>query len=117
MRFYGEVGYGVQVETRPGIWETEIREATLRGEIDRLAMSTGDDAEVNPGFRVTHALRVLASPEAREHFATIKYVRWAGAVWAVTTVEVLPPRLIIRLGGVYTGKKLSQPPSPPGGTG
>ena len=33
----------------------------------------------------------------------MRYVHWMGALWEVNSVEVLNPRLILTIGGVYNG--------------
>lgn len=116
MRFYGAVGYGVEVETRPGLPETVIKEVMARGDVDRLAISLEDDAKVNPDIRTTHALRLMLSPDLREHFATLKYVTWQGVRWSISTVEAIPPRILVRLGGVYNGRIAAEPATPVGRT-
>ena len=45
----------------------------------------------------------MADSYAEENFFAIKYVRWMGARWVVTNVEVRRPRLILNLGEVYNG--------------
>ena len=60
--------------------------------------STNDDLDVS------NRLSILADPYAMNHFHTIKYVKWLGAAWKITTVDVQYPRLILTIGGVYNGE-------------
>ena len=46
----------------------------------------------------------MADPYAYDHFFAIKYVKWMGAYWKVTNVEVQRPRLKLTVGGVYNGR-------------
>ena len=61
----------------------------------------------NDDIVVTDRISILSDPYAREHFHTIKYVVWMGTPWNVTSVSVEFPRLILTLGGVYTGERPS----------
>lgn len=105
-RFFGKVGYGESVESPPGsgVWVDEITEFDYQGDVIRNARRLDDDADrVNDNINVSNSISVVADEYAFEHFFNIKYVRWAGVLWTVTTVEVRSPRLILSLGGVYNG--------------
>lgn len=104
-RFIGEVGYGDPVETPPysGVWVDEIVEFPYQGDVIRNTRRLDDNEKVNADITVGNSISVVADEYAFEHFFNIKYVRWAGVLWTVTTVEVRNPRLILSLGGVYNG--------------
>lgn len=104
-RFFGKVGFGESTETfsGSGIFDDEIREYNYRGDIVRNTrrLDTGDD--VNDDITVNNSISIVADTYAIEHFLFIKYVKWAGVLWTVTSVEVRSPRLILNLGSVYNG--------------
>lgn len=104
-RFFGEVGYGESVETPEGsgIWKDVITEFPYQGDIIRKARTLEDSDSVNDNIVVSNRISVVADEHAFENFINIKYLRWAGVLWTVTTVEVISPRLILSLGGVYNG--------------
>lgn len=104
-RFFGEVGYGESVETPPGsgVWVDVITEFDYQGDILRNAKDSESATSVIPTLKVSNSISVVADQHALEHFFNIKYVRWAGRLWDVTSVEVLNPRLVLNLGGVYHG--------------
>lgn len=104
-RFYGEVGYGKSVETPPGSgkWKDEITEYPYRGDVIRNTRQVEQGDKVNNDISLSNSISVVADQYAIEHFFEIKYVRWAGVLWTVTTVEVRSPRLILSLGSVYNG--------------
>ena len=58
---------------------------------------------LNNDISVGNSISIIADQHAIEHFFKIKYVRWAGVLWTVTSVEVQSPRLILSLGSVYNG--------------
>lgn len=105
MRFYGKVGYGVTVETAPGVWEDVITEFSYFGNVVRNTLTFQDGESVNNDLSVSNSISIVADAYANEHFFAIRYVEWGGSLWTVSSVEVQRPRLLLRLGGVYNGPK------------
>ena len=104
-RFHGSVGYGEQVEKPPGsgVWVDEIVEYSYFGDVVRNTRSLREGEHLNNDLTVGNSINIVADAYAHEHFFAIRYVKWAGALWTVTEVEVLSPRLLLRLGGIYNG--------------
>lgn len=104
-RFYGQVGYGVTVESPPdsGVWIDQITEMTYYGDVIRNARKLTEGEQLNSDISVVNSISIVADEYAIEHFFLIKYIRWAGVLWTVTNVEVRSPRLILSLGSVYNG--------------
>lgn len=103
-KFFGPIGYAIPTETRPGFWEDKIEERNYIIDVIRISTrwsqssdSTNDDLTVNDQFSL------IADPFANNHFHSMKYVRFMGANWKITSVEPRPPRLILNVGGVYNG--------------
>lgn len=103
MKFYGEIGYGTAVEMAPGVWDDEIVVRQYHGDIIKTLRRLEPGESVNDNLVLSNSISVVADAYLSEHFHAIRFVRWAGAFWTVTTVEVQRPRLILRLGGVYNG--------------
>lgn len=103
MKFYGEIGYGTAVEMAPGVWDDEIVVRQYHGDIIKTLRRLEPGESVNDNLVLSNSISVVADAYLSEHFHAIRFVRWAGACWTVTTVEVQRPRLILRLGGVYNG--------------
>lgn len=104
-RFYGQVGYGVTVESPPdsGVWVDQITEMTYYGDVVRNTRKLTEGEQLNSDISVVNSISIVADEYAIEHFFLIKYIRWAGVLWTVTNVEVRSPRLILSLGSVYNG--------------
>lgn len=102
-RFRGEVGYGTSVEETPGVWVEKIKEFPYRGDIIRAVSNNDSSQKVNVDISVSNSIRIVADQYAIDNFQKIKYVKWAGVLWTVTSVEVQRPRLILSLGSVYNG--------------
>lgn len=111
-RFFGKVGYGHSVETRPGIWEDEITEFPYFGNVIRDSRNSAPTENLNNDISVGNSISIVADAYANDNFLAIRYVEWAGRRWAVPTVEVQPPRLLLRLGEVYNGPTAVAPDPP-----
>ncbi len=108
-KFYGAVGYGITEETTPGVWTDSIVERNYTGDVIKNYRKTSSGESINDNIDVSNNISILSDPFAMNHFHTIKYVKWMGAAWKVSTVEVQYPRLILTIGGVYNGETLATP--------
>jgi hypothetical protein len=108
-RFSGKVGYGVTVETSPGVHEDQIHERSHFGDVVRNSLKFREGVSVNNDLTVSNSISIIADAYANEHFFAIRYVDWAGALWTVSEIEIQSPRLILRLGGVYNGPRPEAP--------
>ena len=108
-KFYGVIGYAIQGETSPGVWEDEVIERKYRGDVLQNQNRWQTTEQVNDDFSIDNKLSIISDPFAYEHMQHIKYVYWMGAYWKVKKVEILRPRLIITIGGVYNGPTLATP--------
>jgi len=104
-RFYGEVGYGEAVEepAESGIWVDQIVEFPYQGDVIRNTRNLESGDKINEDISVANSISIVADQYAIDNFLNIKYIRWAGVLWTVTTVEVQRPRLILSLGRIYNG--------------
>ncbi len=108
-RFFGKVGYGESVETAPGVWIDQIVEYSYYGDVVRNSRELRQGQYLNDDLSVQNSISIVADAYANEHFFAIRYVEWAGTLWTVDTVEVLIPRLLLRLGKVYNGPTPAAP--------
>lgn len=105
-RFSGLVGFVHTVRVRPGVSEEEVTErGPYFGDVKRAALSMPQDEAVNPDLKTTNLIEIVADAYVSENIFAIRYVVWAGTPWTVTEVTVQRPRLILRLGGVYSGTR------------
>lgn len=111
-RFFGRVGYGFTVETKPGVWVDEIVEEEYFGDVVRIQRNLREEDKLNFDLNVQNSISIVADAYANEHFFAIRYVEWSGVLWTVTAVEVQSPRLLLRLGEVYNGPTPAATPTP-----
>jgi len=102
-KWYGMIGYGKNIETKPGVWEEQITEKPYYGDVIRNVLKNQNSSNLNDDVNVSNSISIVSDHFANNNFHSIKYVEFMGSNWKVPSVEVLHPRLILTIGGVYTG--------------
>lgn len=103
-KFSGPIGYAIPYESRPGVWKDQIEEHNHKGDVLRnTSRWTASPESVNDDLSINNQISIVADPFAQNNFHRMKYVRYLGANWKITSVEVKYPRLILSIGGVYSG--------------
>lgn len=108
-KFYGIVGFdvsgieGFEIDTRlkKGVYVEEYYEEYYAGDVVRNVRTLQADNKVNEDITISNQISIIADPFVTENFHAIRYVKYMGTAWRVTTVEVQYPRLILSLGGVF----------------
>lgn len=108
-KFYGPVGYVEDRVTGLDIHTNEPIERLYKGDIEQFGRRLEKGEGVNDNVTITNRLSIVADSYAYEHVHAMRYVKWMGVAWKVSTVDVKHPRLIISLGGVYNGETAKQP--------
>lgn len=103
-KFFGPIGFAVPTETRPGVWKDRIEEHNYRGDVKRLSSrwATSPDG-TNDDMTLNNQISIVADPFAQNHIHAMKYVGYMGTKWKITNIEVQYPRLLLTVGGVYSG--------------
>ena len=103
-KFYGPIGYSVSAEVRPGVWKDTIEERNYYGDLIRdTSRWTASQDSTNDDLTINNQISIVADPFAENNFHSMKYVRFMGANWKITSVEPRFPRLILSVGGAYNG--------------
>jgi len=102
-KFYGVIGYAETIETAPGVWMDGIIERNYSGDVTRLSRRWQAGENLNDDLTVNNEFSIIADPFAYQNFHTMKYIKWMGASWKITKVDVQRPRLVLTIGGVYNG--------------
>ena len=103
-KFYGKIGYANTVETKPGVYEEQIVERSYYGDLIRNTRRLQSADQVNDNINISNEISIVADPYATNNFHTMRYAVFMGTKWKISNVEVLYPRLILTLGGVYNGQ-------------
>ena len=100
-KFYGQIGYAQTVETSPGVWREEIIEKNYSGDVIKNSSKMRDGQYLNANITIDNRISIVADPFAYQNFSTMRYAKWMGAIWKITSVDVQRPRLILSIGEVY----------------
>lgn len=104
MKFYGKIGFTYQAETAPGVWEEKSEEKDVYGDVLSNVRRWETGSEINEDLTVSNRLSVVASRFIYEHLGAMRYVDWNGTTWKIKSAEIVRPRVILTLGGVYNGE-------------
>ena len=110
-RFYGEIGFGDNVETVPGVWEDVITERKFYGDVPRNIYQSNTTDKVNDDVDTNTSISIVGNRYAFTHIKDMQYVKFNDEYWTIDSVEVRRPRLILNIGGVYNGPKAAAPGS------
>lgn len=105
-KYYGRIGFEIMRETSPSVHEPEIEERRYAGDLFKNFMKQKQAENVVDDFTINNDISIVADPYAMNHFSSMKYVEFMGALWEVQSVTVEYPRLRISFGGVYNGPTL-----------
>ena len=100
-KFFGAIGYGLNEETRPGVWKDQIIERQYYGDLIHNTRRLQSTENLNDDINIANEISVVADPFAYQNFHAMRYVEFMGAKWKITNVAVQYPRLILTIGGVY----------------
>lgn len=100
-KFYGRIGYVQTVEKTPGVWVEKIIEKPYYGELSRFSSNLEGGSTVVSNINLANEISIVADPFANENIASMRYVVFMGTKWKIKSVEVLYPRLILKMGDIY----------------
>ena len=100
-KYYGKIGYATSEEVKPGVWKKRITEREYFGDVYRNTRKLQSASQVNDNIDVSNEISIVADPFARDNFSSIRYIEFMGIKWKVSNVEVVYPRLNLRIGGLY----------------
>lgn len=104
-KYYGMIGFSLQKETRPGVWQEIIHEHPVFGDVYKNTKVTENGGQVNDSIVLNSQISFIADSFATENSHNIKYVTYLGTKWAVKSIDIQFPRLVLTLGGVYNEKQ------------
>lgn len=108
-KFYGAVGYVVDEVTGLDIHTNKPVERMYRGDLESNNRRLEKGEGVNDDVTISNKISITADPYAMQHMHELRYVRWMGVNWKVTSIDVQYPRLKLSLGGVYNGETKENP--------
>lgn len=104
-KFYGLIGYATTKETKPDVWVETITERPYFGDLIRETRKVESSQDtINDGVTINNEISIVADPYAQENIDAMRYVKFRGTAWKITSVEIQYPRLNISIGGIYNGQ-------------
>ena len=101
-KFYGTIGFEETIESRPGVWVQQIVEKSgYKGDVVSQSYRWQNTSKVNDDVDILVKISVIYDQYAIDNLGRIKYVKYLGQNWKVTSVEPEYPRLTMTLGGLY----------------
>ena len=105
-KFHGVIGYVKSTETSTDVWEPVATEHECYGDVVSDTRRWQSGQNLNDDLVVNERISIVADSFANQNIQAMKYVKWMGVYWDITSINVLRPRIILTLGGVYNGKKV-----------
>ena len=103
-KFCGVIGFVDTVETTPGVYVEQVTERKYYGDLVRNIRRLQAGDQLNDNINVNNEISIIADPYANQNFHAIRYAKFMGSNWKVSSIEVQYPRLILTLGGLYNGQ-------------
>ena len=103
MRWAGKIGYSVQSEVAPGVWDDVITELDRVGDVVQTTEAFYQGESVLPQKRITTSISVVCDGVLKENYEDIRYLTYAGHRWAPSSVVLQWPRIVIYMGERYNG--------------
>lgn len=103
MRISVSLGFVETSEVRPGIWEETVTEVPALGELRQRTEALDGSDTVLPRYRTTTSVSVPARGVGHVDNSSIRYVKYSGERWVVSTIVDEYPRIVIYVGEVYNG--------------
>lgn len=104
-RFFGPIGFvtSMEIPEGSGIWKDVAIEKMYRGEVTKNVKRWDTSQYLNDDLNINNMISIIADPYISNNLFAVRYVKWLGNYWKVTSAEVQFPRIILSLGGVYNG--------------
>jgi hypothetical protein len=100
-RWYGKIGFSVQEETSPGIWNEVVVEKNYYGDISNRSRRWQQGQDLLDDITITNEIIITTDPYIIENLTNIRYVEIMGIKWKITNITLNAPRLTLSLGGIY----------------
>ena len=100
-RYHGYVGYAIDVEAYPGVWEEQISEHEYFGDVIKNRMNIQQNGNVNAKITISNSISIIGDTFAYEHVYAMRYVTYLNKKWTITNIDIQRPRLILTIGGLY----------------
>lgn len=102
-KYAGNVCYVTEVESPPGVWRKEETVVRMYGDILRTASVFQGAERINKNITLQNRISLLANSIGMSNFYNIQWIEYLGTKWEVTLIDIVSPRIIVTLGGIWNG--------------
>ena len=107
-KFFGAIGFGHTEEAAADVFRDVVVEKNYFGDVLANTRTLQEGEKVNSDLSVGNRISIVADAYATAaiadgNFFAMRYIMWLGVRWSIQKVDVLHPRLVLTLGGVYNG--------------
>lgn len=108
-KFFGAIGYALQVDSGTGIVTDEVVEKKYRGDVltNNRRYQSGD--KVNDDIELDNSISIVADAYAYSNLGFMKYVVLDGVAWKIKSFSISRPRIVLQIGEVYNGERPALP--------
>ena len=101
-KYSGKIGFTKTEKTKPGVVEPVTVYKKYRGDVERSSYRSDNKTDqTNKEINVSNVISIIGNDYAYKNFQYISCAEFMGAMWNVTNVEVMHPRLKLTIGGVF----------------
>ena len=102
-RFYGDIGFAITEETRPGIFKEKYIERKYKGDVLKSSRRWNQSEYLNDDLDIMNDISIIADKFANSNFGVMRYVRFMEQTFEITsaTVDTERHRITLSLGGVF----------------
>ena len=106
-KFCGIIGFITKAEKvkGSGIYDDIVVEKKYYGDTLRNYAQMNPAEYVSTSITFNNDISILAGPYAVNHFTDMRYIIIANKKWVIKSVEIKPPRLVLKIGGLYNAIK------------
>lgn len=97
----GVIGYTLAVETQPGVWLEQSTEKKYYGDIIKDNRKIVDQGLINGSINISNTISIVSNKFMLENLAFMRYITFMNSKWKINSVDIVPPRITISLGGLW----------------
>lgn len=100
-KWYGVIGFLAEPNGDQDTCISEYIERPYYGDLLRNTRRLQETGKVNDDITISNEISIVADPFATQNFHRMRYAKFMGASWKITSVDVQYPRLILTMGDLY----------------
>lgn len=100
-KFYDAIGFEELTESVPGAWTPVITEHFYYGDVIKNARRNRQTDKINDDIILDVSISIIADDFATLGISKMKYIKYMGSKWKITSISIQHPRIILGIGGIY----------------